>query len=156
MAVTVGKGLGKLLNFWQTVGGCFILGRFASCFLPPLLRTIPHPTYVFQQVLSLRACVSVFAVDLSVTVADQHAGTDTRCRPCLSICPPPALLAWSRCAVFMGRFSGRPCNRLEGIFEGPMLPKMQEAVDLGRAAYTARMWHAYSDAPGELRNMVHQ
>jgi hypothetical protein len=55
----------------------------------------------------------------------------------------------------MGVFGGKPYYRFEGIFEGPMLPKMQAAVDLGRAAYTARLWDAYSDVPGEHRGMVH-
>ncbi len=42
-------------------------------------------------------------------------------------------------------YGGEAYYRLEGVFEGPMLPKMHEAVELGGEVYTARLWDAFSD-----------
>ena len=62
--------------------------------------------------------------------------------------PPAVLPAWSHREALGGGFGGTPYYRLADVFQGPMLPKMQQALDLGREAYTARLWGAFSDAPG--------
>jgi hypothetical protein len=67
---------------------------------------------------------------------------------------PPVLPAWSHREALGGGSGGQPYYRLEGVFEVPMLPRMQQAVDLGREAYTSRLWDAFSDAPGAYHGVA--
>ena len=135
VAVTVGKGLGKLLSFRRIVGKCSILGRFLLDFLPPLRLTPPLPPYDLRQVPAFGACVFAVAADPFVTVAVRHACTDTRRRPCLG-----GDGRSSRSGSGSG-LSGHP-----GAQHGPLCSAAARSSQAGRAC-PGPVWLLYVHSP---------